>query len=77
MNEHIADAEVHSGKMGKKQHVRSWCYSWDSGSYFAGGMMVLVGGYFLADEMGWISPDIPLWPLLIIATGLWMIIKRR
>ena len=77
MNEYTADAQGHSGRRTEKKEVRSWCYCWDGGGYYAGGMMVLVGGYFFAEEMGWISHDIPLWPLLIIATGAWMIIKRR
>lgn len=75
MNEHTADAQA--GQRSEKTKVRSWCYCWDGGGYYAGGLLVLVGGYFLAEEMGWISPDVPFWPIAIIATGLWMILKRR
>lgn len=42
----------------------------------AGILLVLIGGYFLAREMGWLSVDIPIWPLAIIGVGLWMLIKR-
>lgn len=44
-----------------------------------GPVLVLVGIYFLAANMGlmnWVRWDV-LWPVVIILFGLWMILRRR
>jgi len=45
-----------------------------AGTFF-GLIVILLGLAWLARDMGWL-PSIPLWPLLLIILGLWIILRR-
>src|ERR1039457_2042312 len=48
-----------------------------SSGRIGGGVMLVVGGLFLADNLGYINfPIWDLWPLILIAVGLMMVWKR-
>jgi hypothetical protein len=44
---------------------------------FWGWFFVVVGGYFLAQEIGIIPTDFPLWQILIILFGIYLIAKTN
>ena len=41
----------------------------------AGTVLVLLGGFFLLSQLGWMSSAF--WPLLLIGAGVWFIVSRR
>jgi hypothetical protein len=46
--------------------------------YFWPALLVLVGVYFLLNNLGWLEwlkPEI-VWPVALIALGVWLIIRR-
>jgi phage shock protein C len=47
--------------------------------YFLPTVLVVVGVYFLLRNSGllnWLSSDV-VWPVLLIALGVWLIVRRR
>ena len=46
-----------------------------AGGQIAGGVMMAIGGLFLADNLGYIRID-QMWPLILIAIGLFMLWNR-
>lgn len=49
---------------------RNVVWYWWSGSVFIGLILILVGGFYLAKDMGWIPQNFPFWPLILIFLGL-------
>jgi hypothetical protein len=49
----------------------------DMGGLFFGGLLLIVGGYFLLTEtLGLDLPDIgEFWPVFVIALGLWILVS--
>lgn len=43
---------------------------------FLGLLLVVIGLLFLADEMNWFRWDIPFWPVVLIALGLYFLLWR-
>jgi len=43
---------------------------------FWGWFWLLLGGYFLAQQLGWI-PNISIWPILLIGAGAYILLKRK
>ena len=46
-------------------------------SLFWGIFFLVLGGWFLAKELGWIAASFPLWQILLILLGVWLIFKAR
>jgi hypothetical protein len=44
---------------------------------FWGFVLLLIGVWFLARDMGWISSRVSFWTVVLIILGLWMLLKRR
>ncbi|MBI4114452.1 MAG: hypothetical protein HY445_01265 [Candidatus Niyogibacteria bacterium] len=53
---------------------RRWCCK--GGGFAWGFFFVLIGAFLLAREMGWLFVDVSFWPALIIAFGVYLIVKR-
>lgn len=54
----------------------SWCGCCDSGggTVLWGLLVIVIGGYYLARDMGWIPRDVALWPIVLITIGVGMFI---
>ena len=49
-----------------------------SSGFWIGGLLILLGVYFLLQNLGllrWLSPAI-LWPVILIGVGLWFVVRR-
>jgi len=62
------------------KHINPGPMSWQRRSYstFSIGFALLVlviGMYFLAKDMGWIQPTISIWPIILIVLGTYWIIR--
>lgn len=44
---------------------------------FWGILFVILGGYFLAEDMGLVPPDFPFWSLFILGIGLYLLLTAR
>ncbi len=38
--------------------------------------LLLLGTYFIGKELGWFSIKIPIWPIILIVAGMWMILSN-
>ena len=50
----------------------------NSGAFWGGGILILIGLYFLLANLGlldWLKWDY-VWPIVLIAIGLWLVIRR-
>ena len=45
------------------------------GGWYWGALLLLVGLFFLAKELGWVSLNISIWPVVLIIFGLWLLLK--
>jgi len=56
---------------------KNWNPSYHYSSFGIGfALLVLViGVYFFAKDMGWIEPEISIWPIILIVLGVYWIIK--
>ena len=46
--------------------------------YFWPSVLIVLGVYFLLDNMGlmgWLHPEV-VWPVLLIALGVWLLVRR-
>jgi len=60
------------------QPQRSYRWQGRSGSYWAGGLLIVAGAYFLLTNLGllkWLSWDL-VWPVVLIGIGLYLVIRR-
>jgi len=47
------------------------------GSGFGFGVcLIVLGGFFLARDMGWISNDFSFWPVAILALGVYLVVSK-
>ena len=69
-------AEGQTGDLIEKRKKTYWSCCYGGSGVGTGILLVATGGFFLAREMGWISYDIPFWPLAIVVVGLLMIFRR-
>lgn len=61
----------------KKPHeYRNWCYGC-CGSNFWGWAFIIIGGYFIARDLGWIPGDFPFWPAVLVLLGVYFLAPRR
>ena len=59
--------------MAKKSSEHSWCCC--CGSHFWGWFLLVIGIYFLAVSLGWLSKDVPFWPIVAIVIGIYILLK--
>jgi len=62
----------------KGQHVcRGWCCGCHSkgGAIGWGVFFIVIGGYFVAEELGYISTELSIWTVLLVAFGLYLVVK--
>jgi len=50
-------------------HSGSSAFGW--GAFF-----IILGGYFLAQELGYISTGVSIWPVLLVAFGVYLVVKN-
>jgi len=59
------------------RHHYGWCYNCNTrGRVGFGVLLLVVGGFFLARDLGWVSSDISFWPVVLVALGLYFIARR-
>ncbi|HEY8759454.1 MAG TPA: DUF5668 domain-containing protein [Candidatus Dormibacteraeota bacterium] len=49
-----------------------------SGTFWGGGILILIGIYFLLANLGllnWLDWNIA-WPVILIALGIWLVVRR-
>lgn len=62
-------------RMGKKfGKTKVRCYTWTGGSSLAL-LILLIGLYWLAKDMGWIQPQVSIWAVIFIIVGAYWFIK--
>jgi len=52
-----------------------WCCC--SGGLFWGFLLLILGLWFLAKDLGFISLNVSIWPVILIILGIWMLLKRN
>jgi len=60
----------------KEEYVCRWCHGTRSG-YCWGLFLIVFGLYFLARDLGWVTIDFPLWQIVLIAFGVYLLLPRR
>jgi len=53
-----------------------WCGHHRGGVSGFGTLLLVVGGFFLAQDLGWLATDVSFWPIFLMALGLYFIIRR-
>ena len=48
-----------------------------SGRVYFGILLIVVGFFLLAKEMGWISLRFPIWPILLIILGFYLLLPKK
>jgi len=61
--------------MEDNNHKHSWCCG--CGNSFWGWFFVIIGVYFLAQELDWIPGSFPLWQILLMVFGIYLIVGKR
>jgi hypothetical protein len=54
-------------------------WNWWGGGWFWGGGLVVIGGYYLLQNLGllsWLRGDV-LWPVLLILLGAYLLVRRN
>jgi len=54
-----------------------YCACCGGGGYFLAVLLLVIGFWFLARDLGWISLGISIWPIILIALGIWLLFKRN
>lgn len=52
-----------------------WLYC--RGGLFWGLLLLATGLWFLASDLGYISSNISIWPIVLIFLGIWLLLKRN
>lgn len=60
----------------KPTKLNSWCCCCNSGSYLCGIFLIIIGGYYLARNLGFIPSDFPFWPILLLIFGVYLLMKN-
>lgn len=63
----------------KEKHTHR-CHGWDCCGRGKGGagfgfLLLVIGGYFIAQDLGWISSEVSFWPVVLAAIGVYYIIR--
>ncbi|MFH0766323.1 MAG: DUF5668 domain-containing protein [Calditrichota bacterium] len=64
LEEHLQRPHIHPRR---REHDR----------LFWGLALIIAGGIWLGDRVGWFNLDLPFWPTALIALGLYMIVTSR
>jgi hypothetical protein len=53
-------------------------WAWWGGGWFWGAVLIVIGAYYLAQNLGWLDriPGNVLWPSLLILLGVWLLVSR-
>ena len=70
MKKNLATKSV-KAKIEMSDHFCSCCGS----GWYWGALLLLVGLFFLAKELGWVSLNVSIWPVVLIIFGLWLLLK--
>ena len=63
-------------KMMKKVNEKTWVKAWNCHGGIGFPLLILVIGlYWFAKDIGWIQTDISFWPVLLIILGIYWIIR--
>ena len=55
-----------------------WCCCYGRGNgLFWGLIILLIGLWILAKDLGWITFDVSIWAIVLIFVGLWILLKPR
>ena len=68
--------EIHSTGNNKRDHQNRSFFDWGSSS-FVGSCLIVLGGYFIGREMGWLDYKFPFWAVFMILAGIWMVFSSR
>jgi len=63
----------------KKPRHDSWLCCGEcgkGGGYGFAIMLLIIGGFFLARDLGWIDLGISLWPIVLITFGVYLIVVK-
>jgi|TARA_Y100000034_G_scaffold126531_1_gene177900 hypothetical protein len=61
-----------------KHSHENWCWCGGaSGGLFWGLLVLALGLWFLAKDLGWVSLNVSIWPVILIILGVWMLLKRN
>jgi hypothetical protein len=52
-----------------------WCNPHHGGGVGFGVLLLVIGGYFIAQDAGYISANVSFWPVALAALGLYFIAK--
>jgi len=58
----------------EKNTYRHWCCCGKGGLGF-GIFLLVVGGYFVAQDLGWIAYDLSFWSVALVAFGLYYVLR--
>jgi len=64
-------------KEGKSKHSLHWCCVGRGSGLFWGLLFLALGLWFLAEDLGYISSGISIWPIVLIFLGIWFLLKRN
>lgn len=53
-----------------------WCCNRHRGVSYLGVLLLLLGGFSFARDLGWIDTELPFWPTVAITVGLFMIVGK-
>jgi hypothetical protein len=72
------DWEKWGAKMGKKMENKFKCRTFQCrfGGLFFPLLILAIGIYWLAIEMGWLTVELPFWPTVLIIIGAYWVISR-
>jgi len=59
----------------KEKEVHGWCCCPGTNRLFWGIFFLVIGGWFIAKDLGYVGLNISLWPVLLVIWGLWLILK--
>lgn len=58
-----------------RDSIYGWCYGCTPWSW--GVFLIVLGGYFLLKDLGYIPIDFPLWQILLILFGVYILLIPR
>jgi len=61
----------------EKKHEHGWCCCCGNGRMFCALFLIVIGGWYLLKDLGYLNNGVSLWPILLVFIGLWMIFKAN
>ncbi len=61
-------------KRPKKRSVVSIRHDSDRDNYFWGFILIIIGGFWIAKNVGWFFCNISIWPVVIVAVGIYLLV---